>query len=83
MLVGTNMYKMEQKWAFQHQSKIGIISDVKNNDRLPTLHLRTDLEAQKRERENINPVSVFVRYTQETSFGGLKYIGENGNLLRR
>ena len=73
---------MEQKWAFRHPLNVKKISDVENNNRVTTLHLRADLEAQKQEKERINP-SVFVRYTEETSFGGLKYVGENSNLLRR
>ena len=65
---------MENKWAFQ----VKMISDKEQ----PLKHKQpTTMETNEKKEDSNN--SYFVRYSQETSFAGLKYIGESGNLLRR
>ena len=64
---------MEKKWAFQN-TKVSDKDAIEH--KLPT---PTETSEQKKDGNN----SYFVRYSQETSFGGLKYIGETGNLLRQ
>ena len=65
---------MEQKWAI----RVGMIGNKVQN-----MEHKQPTTMEKSEKKKDDNNSHFVRYSQETSFGGLKYIGESGNFLRR
>ena len=63
----------EQKWPFQAPTTGGKGDDI---------NLKQPITMEKCEKKE-DSSDFFVRYSQETSFSGLKYIGENGSFLRR